>query len=323
MLLGVALLIAAKSVAIIIVNWNGLKDTMKCLDSLLTLTYPYVEIIVVDNGSRTNEAEMLKEYYGNKIHTIRNSENNGYSAGINSGIKYLFTELRGSDYLLIANNDITFKSNFLDGIIRYMESNSEAGVVAGKILILGTKNVIYSVGQKWSLKTGVVRNIGFGKVDRGEHSKICEIDFVSGAAFVIRRSVLEKVGLFDEGYFLYFEEPDYCLRAKRAGYRSFLIPCSVAFHKSASSTKKIGVFAYYHYEKSHLRFIVKHFTGIYFPIAFTVNSMRIFVNGGASCIKYKNFQWLYFAAKAINEALVNAKKTRSIQWIQNREISSL
>lgn len=299
-----------ESVAVIIINWNGLPETIKCVNSVLDLTYPDFQVVVVDNGSSTNEASIFKKIYGRRIHSLRSNQNRGYSAGINYGIRYVLNEIPDTQYFLISNNDVTFRRDFLEGLIEFMEKNPYAGVATGKIMVMGTRDFIFSVGQKWNLRIGFVKNIGFGEEGTEKHLEIHKIDFVPGAAFIVRRSLIERIGLLDEQYFLYFEEPDYCIRAKKAGYETFLVPQSIAFHRPATSTRKVGLFAFYCYEKSHLRFIVKHFNSIYLPVALTLNLTSILISSGASSIKRRNLRWTLFAMKAILETLVDAKHIR-------------
>ncbi|MFX0116833.1 MAG: glycosyltransferase family 2 protein [Candidatus Hodarchaeota archaeon] len=294
----------------IIVNWNGLEDTKTCVNSALNLSYPNRQIIVVDNGSTIDETKTLKELYKDRIHALRTEENNGYSAGINLGIRYVLNNIPDTKYFLIANNDVVFEQESLKKIIAFMETHPSIGIAASKILLM-KGDVVFSVGQKWDLRTGFVRNVGYGERNKSESTEPFEIDCVPGAAFIVKRKVIEKIGLFDEKYFLYFEEPDYCLRARRKGYKTYLVPESIVYHKPATSIRKVGTFAFYCFKKSKLRFIIKNLESLYFPLAMAVNMMHFLLSSCAASVRRRNSLLFFYTSKAAYEALMEAKEIRS------------
>lgn len=294
-------------VAVIIVNWNGLDYTTQCLRSVLELSYPNLRVIVVDNGSQIDETIALRKRFISRILTLRVNVNRGFSAGINYGIRYAISNLPDVKYLLISNNDVTFERDFLHKLITVMEKNPKIGIATGKIKVMGRKDILFSIGQKWYPRTGLVKNLGFGEKDSQSQIRAREIDIVPGCVFLLKRSVLE-VGFMDEDYFLYFEENDYCLRARRAGYKVYLVPDAVAFHKSAVSVNKIKDFAFYSFQRSRLIFIIKNVESINLILAFFLNMMYILIFGLRTTLGRKDSLYLYLCIKAIIENIFSFKR---------------
>jgi GT2 family glycosyltransferase len=299
-------------IAVIIINWNGLAETVKCLNSALNLSYPNFQVIVVDNGSKNNEAKALEEKYKERIHVLRITTNNGYSAGINHGIRYVINKMPDVEYCLISNNDVVFKPDYLGKIVDFMDVNPKVGVAAGITLSMQNPGIIESIGQKWNLQTGFVRNIGSGSKLSKEILRIRETDFVLGAVFMLKLTLIKKIGLLDEGYFLYFEEPDYCMRAKNAGYKTFLVPSALAYHKSRGSVQKVNQFAMYCYTKSRFRFIIKHIDSKYLLSALFINIAFTLTNSYGSCIRKQEPRLFLYTLKAIWENLLEAKNIRTM-----------
>jgi len=223
------------SVYIIIINWNGLKDTLECLDSLGKISYPNYKIVVIDNGSKKNQADKIKSRFPN-IELIKNKKNRGFVIANNQGIKKALNN--NANYVLLLNNDTIAKSNFLDYLIDYAEKNKEAGILNPKILYPNS-NKIWSLGGKISYSTGFSIYIGKGK-NSNKWNEVIEPDFASGCALLIKREVIKKIGLLDPIYFAYYEDNDFSFRAKRASYKIKVIPESIIWHKKSASAGQQG-----------------------------------------------------------------------------------
>jgi len=235
-------------VSIIILNWNGLKDTIECLESLKKITYPNYEVIVVDNASKGNDADILEEKYKDYIRVIRNKENLGFAGGNNVAIRQVLKEEK-SDYILLLNNDTIVESSFLDELLKVAEGNLKVGILGPKIYFYdfkGEKNIIQSAGARINLWLGRFNGIGYRQLDKGQFNKISEVDYVGGSCILARTKVIKKIGLLNEKYFLYFEETDWCFRVKQAGYLILYVPESKIWHKQGASVKKVsGIEIYY------------------------------------------------------------------------------
>jgi GT2 family glycosyltransferase len=238
-----------KKVAVVTVNYNTEKDTHKLLESLKTLKTSDISLltIVVDNGS--DNKLVLKET--EDLLLIRSEENLGFTGGYNVGMRRALT--LEVDYILILNNDTVVDADLLKNMLAVMESDKTIGVTVPKIYFakghefhkdrykkeeLG-KVFWYAGGYTdWENVQSVHR--GVDEVDKGQYDTSESVDFVTGCCMLFRREVLKKVGLFDEKYFLYFEDADLNERIKKAGYVMQYIPTAVLYHANASSTGGAG-----------------------------------------------------------------------------------
>jgi len=248
-------------VYIIVVNWNGLEDTLECLTSLRNINYPKYNIIVVDNGSMNNEAGTIKEIY-QEIELIENVENEGFVIANNQGIELAME--KGAEYILLLNNDTTVKSDFLEILVKYAEQENDVGIISPKILYYNSETIWSMGGMNSCLGFGVM--VGKGKNSK-QYNTIIEPDFISGCAMLIKREAVEDIGLLDPVYFAYSEDADYSYRAKRAGYKIKVIPDSIIWHKKGASAgikgskKKISNLQAYLWPRNSIVFGMKNLTG--------------------------------------------------------------
>jgi hypothetical protein len=240
-----------KRAAIIIVNWNGCADTLECLASLMRIDYPAYHIYVVDNGSADGSLEKLSDAYGNnsRVTILDGKENLGFAGGNNFALREALKE-RGApfEYFLLLNNDTIVDPPFLSLLVDAMEKNPRLGIAGSKTYFAGTKRFWFIGGTvNWLKNKG--SHLHYDEEDRGQFDALAAIpaDFVSGCVLLIRRSVVEKIGLMDESYFLYYEDGDWNLAARRAGWDSAVVPRSVVWHKVSRSTKAGSPsYIYYH-----------------------------------------------------------------------------
>ena len=230
-------------IAIVVLNYNGKENTLACINSIKKLNKSNykVKLIVVDNASNDGSREALSKI--KDITLVKNDKNLGYSGGNNIGIKHALS--LGSEYILILNNDTIVEKSL---IINLINSAKKGDIVSPKIYFAKGfefhKNrykkedlgkVIWYAGGKidWQNVMGI--HIGVDEIDHGQFSKRLEIDLATGACMLIKRQVFEKIGFFDEKYFLYLEDMDFCVRAKRAGFKIIFEPKAILWHKNASS----------------------------------------------------------------------------------------
>jgi GT2 family glycosyltransferase len=230
--------------AIVILNWNRCADTVECIESVLKTVYSNFEIVVVDNGSSDHSVKMIREKFA-QVFLIENNENLGYAEGNNVGIRHALNH--GADYVWLLNNDAVVDRNALVTMIDLAERNREIGVLGSKIYYFDKPEIIWFAGATIDWKRAISAHIGRLEKDTGQYEVQKEVDRVTGCSMLIRRDVLESVGLFDEKFFLYAEEVDYCVRARNKGYRIFYVPKSIVYHKVSTSTEGSGgpIFTYY------------------------------------------------------------------------------
>jgi len=239
-------------VSIIIVNWNGLQYLEKCFDSLMNLNYKNYEIIFVDNGSIDNSVDYIKNNYPNtKI--IINTENLGFAEANNQGVK----ECSG-DYILFLNNDTHVRDDFLTKLVNTMANDSNVGACQSKMLLMDKPSSLDATGSFLTF-TGFLTHEGIWEKDIGQYDEYREIFSAKGASMLVRRSVLDEVGIFDKDFFAYFEETDLCWRIWLAGYSIVFVPDSVIFHKmGATSIRMRNTFIEFHSFKNRICSLLKN-----------------------------------------------------------------
>ena len=220
-------------VSVVILHWNHYAATKRCLDSLLACTYPNMQVIVVDNGSKDDSAVRLQSEYAD-LRFIFNSANLGFARGCNAGIK----EALQSDsctYVLLLNNDATVTPGFLEPAVMMAESNKQIGLINGKMYLKENSNILASAGGFINRLRVDLKIRGLGEEDQGQYDEPCEITFVTCGFALISRQVLQTVGLLPEEYFFSMEEIDYSLQVRRAGFKLYYVPEFSCFHTSGGS----------------------------------------------------------------------------------------
>jgi GT2 family glycosyltransferase len=219
-------------VAIVVLNWNGYHYTKACVESLERITWPNYEIIVVDNGSTDDSARKLREDFP-RHQILANPTNLGFARGHNVGIRRALAD--GADYVLLLSNDFVVTPGFLEPALALAESDARIGMIGGKIYLLEQPGRLWYAGGRISRLRGMVKVYGARRKDRGQYERIRRISFVSGAKMLIKRAVLQNVGLLPEEYFFGIEEWDYSVAVGRAGYRMYYVPGFVSYHKVGGS----------------------------------------------------------------------------------------
>lgn len=220
-------------VAIIIINWNGKNDTLECLKSLRQIDYPNFDVIVVDNGSSDESVQAIRVQFPEVI-VLETGENLGFAGGNNVGMRYALN--KGVEYAFLLNNDTVVDSQILKNFVSAYSIVRQKGILGAKIYHYSETNKIWYAGAKWINKISAFEHIGQGCIDDGQDfNSLIETDYACGCALFICKEIMNQVGLFDEKYFLIFEETDLCYRARRAGYKSFFVPEAKVWHKISTS----------------------------------------------------------------------------------------
>jgi len=250
----------------IVLNYKDKKNTIECLKSLLKIqTNGFVhEVLMVDNGSNDGSVGAVEKDFKD-VKVIKNKKNLGFAGGNNKGIEYALEKDAG--LCLIVNNDTIVEENFLVQLIKLMEENKKIGIVSPKIYFAAgfeyhkkryKKNeqgkVIWYAGGKMDWNNMLAKHIGVDEVDRGQYDLAGETDFATGCCMLVKRRVFEKIGLLDERYFLYWEDNDFCKRAKRAGFKVYFGPKSVVWHKNAGASGVGGGLQDYYISRNRMLF---------------------------------------------------------------------
>lgn len=245
-------------ISFITVSYNGLDDTCELIESLQkTIHSVSYEIIVVDNASVENEAQVLHSRYP-EVKTIRSEQNLGFAGGNNIGIR----QSKGQ-YIFLINNDTFIEEDGLTYLTERLESNSKIGAVSPKIRFAFPPRHIQFAGFT-PLSYATLRNesIGFGSPDNGSFDTPHPTPYLHGAAMILKREAIEKAGLMSESYFLYYEEMDWCVTLTRAGYELWYEPRCTIFHKESQSTGQDSPLRTFYMTRNRMLFAHKNLRGV-------------------------------------------------------------
>jgi GT2 family glycosyltransferase len=242
-------------VAVIVLNWNRRQDTLECLQSLRGLTYPHYELIVVDNGSTDGSVQAIREAFP-AICLLANPENLGFAEGNNVGMRHVLSG--EADYVFLLNNDTVVAPALLDELVATAQADPRVGVVGPKIYYYDRRDTLWYAGAREQWLRRLPATVGLDEIDRGQYDQVRETACVYGTAMLIRRQVLEEVGLLDERFFCYHEDADFCMRVRGAGYRCVYNPRGLVWHKVSASTRGTSHVQDYMRARGRILFFVKH-----------------------------------------------------------------
>lgn len=267
----------SNKVGIIVLNWNGKEDTIKCLKSLQKLTYPDIEIILVDNGSTDGSQEYFKCHFP-ECTLIETGENLGYAGGNNVGIIYALK--RPIEYLFILNNDTVVDPGIIEAFMEGFRQYPTAGILGSKIYLMNEPDRFDHFGGRWNQKRLDFDYVGYHQLDdKKTWEEPLVLDYVCGAGIMVHRAVFETIGLFDPRFFLFWEETDFCFRAKRAGFEVISYPKARLWHKVSASFTGGKAHTTYFFWRNRLLWIERNFNGpkrFYYLLKLIVKNMSIF-----------------------------------------------
>lgn len=234
-------------VAIILVNYNGISDTIDCVKSLCKINYPNYDIIIVENASNDQE-KIAKDVFLNKNAKILFSErNNGFSDGNNQGIEFALNN--NAKYIVLLNNDTVVEPDFIDELVDTAQRHPDVGIVTGNIYYHSQpKNLWYSCGD-YNTHTSVTKMV------RTTNKNEDEVTFACGCLMLITAEAIRKVGMLDESFFLYSEDTEYCCRMIKNGYHIYWTSKAHIYHKVSSSTGENSDFQQYYLLRNNLLMI--------------------------------------------------------------------
>jgi len=240
----------------VVVNWNGREVLEPCLRTLLASSYQNLSVLVVDNASDDGSAQFVRDEFPS-VRLAEQSENLGFAAGVNAGLERALTE--GADYVLILNNDIELDVNAVSALVDAALAHPQNALTGPMIYYADRPSVIWSAGGAVSFWTGGIRHLGLREEDIGQYTDVQQVDYVTACAVLASAEAVRVVGVMDEGYYMYNEDTDWCVRARDAGYDVLFAPSAKIWHKvSMSSGGGLTPFKIYHRLRSTLRFFSLH-----------------------------------------------------------------
>lgn len=294
-------------VSIITLNWNQLEVTCQFLESTRHFTYPHYEILVIDNGSKEDPTAYINEQNYPNTRVLRSEVNLGFTGGNNWGMR----QAKG-DYYFIVNNDTEATPGLLEALLEPFAMDPMIGVTGPKIRYFEPSDMLQYVGfGPINQFTGRTFAVGYQETDHGQHDASGYTHGAHGGAMMVKREVADKVGMFPEKFFIYYEEWDWCLRILKAGYKIYYTSKGLIFHKeSVSMGRESAIKAYYHTRNRILLMRRNvdwfHFIGFLF--------FFIFLTAPKFILKYiRGKQWEHLKAflRAIGWNLVHSKQSAS------------
>ena len=296
-------------VSIVVINYNAKEYLESCLNSVLNSDYPNFEVIIVDNGSEDGSLEFLEEISKSKpnINVIKNEENLGPSAARNQGIK-----IAKGKYVAFLDNDTRVRPLWLKEAIKVFEADPKIGACQCKLILDDTDNIIDCVGEYLGQYGFLVHVVTPGEEkDVGQYDIIIEIFAAKSAGMIARKDVLNKIGGFDDDYFIYMEESDLCWRIWLLGYKVTLIPNSIVYHRFGASSvvlpEKINYLVKFHGTKNYISSLIKNF-GLWNLVKVLPLNLSLWSGMAVWYVLKRRLIWATYIVKGILYNLVYFKR---------------
>lgn len=276
-------------IAVVIVNWNGKDDTIRCLESLqkINLMGNTLSIIVVDNGSTNDSVSVIRKSFP-KISLIVTGKNLGFTGGNNVGIQMALE--KGTDLIWLLNNDTLADKNVLS--FASVFDDPHVGACGSKIYFAPGHEfhhdrykesdrglVFWYAGGLVDWNNLYASHRGVDEVDHGQYDRIEETAFITGCSFVVRRDVVEKVGMLDDRYYLYLEDLDWNIRIQKAGWKTLYVPTSVVWHVNAGSSGRPGNPVHEYYFTRNRLLLGMNYASLRTKIALFREGVRFIISG--------------------------------------------
>lgn len=239
---------------IVILNTNRREDTLACLASLSANSYPRQQVLVLDNASTDGSVQAVRQRFP-AVEIIQLAENLGYAGNNNVGIQAALAG--GADWVLVLNEDTILAEDCLTQMIAFADSKPEIGIVGPMVYHHNEPERIQSAGGSLGGNWESI-HLGQNQPDEGQFPRPHPVDWISGCAILVRRAVIEKVGPLDERFFYYWEETEWCLRARLAGWQVWHVPQAKLWHKGVQRDYRPGPNVTYYSTRNRLLMMKKH-----------------------------------------------------------------
>lgn len=238
------------SVTLVVLNWNGRSLLPDCLHALQA--FP-AHIVVVDNASSDDSVALVRQQFP-QVELLLSSQNLGFAGGNNLALRRVQTEFVG-----LVNPDVILQADWLEKILAPMLADPTMGIAGCKLFYPGQERLLQYAGGYITPPLAMPGHYGLREPDTGQHDLLRDVGYVIGAACLVRRTALAQAGLLDEGYFLYYEDVDWCAAFRQAGYRVVYVPEAVGIHLESASTQKESFAYLQRFHTGRWRFMLKHY----------------------------------------------------------------
>lgn len=240
-------------VCIIILNYNNYEDTIECIKSIKNvIPFEMIDIVVVDNNSTNDSVNVIENQFQDII-MIKSNVNKGYAYGNNLGLKYAIENRY--KYTCVLNNDTIITENFLEACI--IELGKDVAFISPTLMEYSDKEYIQSTGGDILIDRGIVTRKNNG-MKRDQLPNIIETDYVGGACMFFETDIIKELGFIPEEYFLFYEETEWCYKAKKLGYRNLCLTNTYIYHKGSVSISKIGGLSDYLMKRNRVVFVKRN-----------------------------------------------------------------
>jgi GT2 family glycosyltransferase len=245
-------------VYIIVLTWNQCAVTLECLASLREQHYPNIEITLVDNGSVDDSVATIRTQFPS-VTIIENGENLGFADGNNVGLCHALAG--DADYIMLLNNDTIVAPGMVDDLVDVMEADPTIGITGPKMLYFDQPDTIWCAGNRVDPHTGESIRLRAEHVDDDRDTSLLDVDFITACAICLRREVIEAVGLLDSRFFIYYEETDWCARARANNWRVVYVPQARLWHKVSATMGTTSPATEYYMTRNMLLYLAKNGRG--------------------------------------------------------------
>jgi GT2 family glycosyltransferase len=280
-----------KSVVVVIVTWNKRQQVLRCIESVIALSYPLQAIVVVDNASTDGTVQAIRQRFNETypIYLIRNETNEGGSGGFYRGIEAALNF--NPDYLWLLDNDVIVVRETLQELLMVIEREPRAGVVGSKIYFAKTPEIIWAIGARVNHWLATISVLGDKVRDKGQFNRVMQVDYVPMCSMLLSVEVIRIIGSVDPTYFVYGDDADFCTRTKQAGFQILAAPNSVARHDVTLNSQSLSPFAAYYFTRNYTHYFFK-FAPIWYKPVVALFLLLFLMRRLLATIKY----WPGFAA---------------------------
>jgi GT2 family glycosyltransferase len=249
---------SSPKLVVVVLNWNNVQETLRCLEALEASDFEDLEIVVVDNASTDGSVGVLRERYPD-LPLLRNEENLGYAGGNNVGLQYAIE--RGAAYVLLLNDDAVVAPDALSALVAAADRFPDAAFLGPKVLSLEEPSRLLSAGGSFDSEWRSSHR-GVGELDRGQFDRVASVGYLSGCALLVSGHALERIGPLDSRFFAYNEDVDWCYRAGREGFDLLFVPQARVWHPDTRARDAGSSLVVYYMARNSLLFAAKHNLGI-------------------------------------------------------------
>ena len=247
---------STKKVGIVICNYNKEKEVLECIQCILESKFTDYDLYVVDNGSTDHSVEQIQKNYPTEVTLLVNTENLGGSGGFNTGLRLVYE--KGYPYVMCVDNDAMLDENAVGNLYQFLEMHPEAGMAGAKVYHLEAPDYVQQFGQTIDFKHFCTEVPYFNAIEDGTMPEYLYVDAVAACSLMVRRTVIDQIGLMPEENFLYWDDTEWCYLCNQAGFKVASVGNAVALHAMGAKKELINTFPTYYAWRNWIVFFAKY-----------------------------------------------------------------